>query len=105
MRTLSENFEGFSQILKERSGKEKVFRCVNTPNSNDIKIWKCQYPTKKVCFSVLLTTQTCDFQTLQSNIFAKMKKVFETFFPVNMGPRLNPLKGQCHEVFDLYFFN
>ena len=37
-RTLSENFEGFSQILKEQSGKKKILRFVYKPNSNNLKI-------------------------------------------------------------------
>ena len=47
-RTFSENFEGFSQILKEQS-VEKRYRvpvlcwCVYKPNSNNLNIWKCLY--------------------------------------------------------------
>ena len=62
--------------------------------------------------------RTPDFQTLRSNISAKSKNFAKPFLPDHMGPRSNllspkkgrksrdivPLKGQCHEMFDLYFF-
>ena len=38
-----------------------------------------------------LTTWTCDFQTLRSNIFAKYEKFVKPFLPVHMGLRLNLL--------------
>ena len=38
-RTLSENFEGFSQILKEQKGeKGTVLGCVHKSNNNNLKI-------------------------------------------------------------------
>ena len=46
--------------------QKKVFGCVNTSNSNNLKVWK-----------------------LQSNIFAKMKKFAKPF--IHMGPRSNLL--------------
>ena len=38
--TLLENFEGFSQILKEQSDEKKVLGCFYNPNSNNLIIWK-----------------------------------------------------------------
>ena len=34
----AENFEGFSQILMEKSDKKKLLGCINTPISNYLKI-------------------------------------------------------------------
>ena len=48
--TLSEIFEGFSQILKEQSGENRDLGdgCVYKPNSNNLKIWKPLYLKKNV---------------------------------------------------------
>ena len=45
-RPLFENFEGFSQIVKEQSGRKKLFGCVYTSNSNNFKILKLPYLKK-----------------------------------------------------------
>ena len=57
-----EIFEGFSQILKERSGEKKVLGCVYKHNSNNLNKRK------------------------------RNEKVAISFSPVHMGPRLNLLR-------------
>ena len=80
-RTLSENFEGFSQILKEQSGKKEVLGCVCTPNSNNLKIWKPPY--QKINLRVRVVNKYADTRFLN---LAKTKRFVKPFLPVHMGP-------------------
>ena len=47
--TLFKNFEGFSQILKEQSGKKGIWG-VYTSNSNNLKIAKSKEKVECLCF-------------------------------------------------------
>ena len=76
-RTLFENFEGFSQILKEQSGKKGFWVCLD--------IHKQKFKNLKTAVSKE------KFGCPRSNIFAKTKKFAKPFLPVHMGPRSNLL--------------
>ena len=53
----------------------------------NLKTWKSPYVKKNLSVRKVVTTQTPDFRTLWSNIFAKMKNLAKPFQPVHMGSR------------------
>ena len=67
---LSENLEGFSQILQEEWGETRYLG-VYTPNSNNLKIWKPPY---------LLYRKLCN------RISSQNEKVRETVCASSLGP-------------------
>ena len=78
MQTLSENFEGFSQILKEQSGEKRYLDVFTHPIA--------LFMNMKLGDSVGIDYADTHFRTLRSNIFAKTKKIVIPFLPVHMGP-------------------
>ena len=65
MRTLSVNFEGFSQILKEQSGEKRYLGVFTHPICNNIlKIWKPHYLNKKLCVCVVVDSADTRFSNL-----------------------------------------
>ena len=72
---LSENLEGFSQILQEQWGETRYLG-VYTPNSNNLKIWKPTYCIENFAIEYL----------------RKTKKFAKPFVPVRWGPIVEYLK-------------
>ena len=67
-----ENFEGFSQILKEQLGKKGIWVCLHI-QQQQIKIMKTAV-------------------SMQSNIFAKNEKVCEIVFACSYGAQIESFK-------------
>ena len=84
MTTFFENFEGFSQILKKQSGK-KVFGCVYTSNSNNIKIKKLPYRKKNSGVSIVVDYADTGFSNFAIEYLRENEKVRETVFACSYG--------------------
>ena len=74
-----------SHIWKEQSGEKSTWVCLQT-----------QYNNYKCVSAKSLTTQTHNFWTLGSNLFAKTKKLAKPCVPDHMGPRSNILSKRSN---------
>ena len=88
MFTLLENFEGYSQILKEQSGKKSF----NTSNSNNLKIWKSPYLKKKIGIRVVVDFMDTRFSNFAIKYLRENKKFRKTIFSCSYGAHVESLK-------------
>ena len=90
--TLSENFEGFSQILLEQSGKKVTF--IFTPKSNNLKIWKSPHLKKKLLVCVLVDYADTQFSNFAIEYLRENEKVHKTVFACSYGTQIEYFKQQ-----------
>ena len=84
--TLFENFEGFSQILKEQSGEKSYLDVfVNTPDSNNLNIWKFPYLKKKLGVHVVFDFADTRFLNFAIEYLWENEKFPETDFACSYG--------------------
>ena len=79
-RTLSVNFESFSQILKEQSGEKtkKVLWCFYKTVNNNLKTRKCPYPKKKLRVWVVIDYADTRFLNFVIEDLREKEKVCKT---------------------------
>ena len=72
------NFEGFSQILKEQSGKQRyICGCVYTPNSNNLKNMKISISKEKCSGPVVDDYEDGQFSNCAIEYLRKNKNLLE----------------------------
>ena len=86
-RTLSENFEGFSQILKEQSGKKGIW-CVYTFNRNNLKILKPPYLKKNSGVRIVVDYGDTGFSIFAIKYLRENEKVCEIVFACSYGAQV-----------------
>ena len=81
------NFEGFSQILKEQSGKKLSLGVFTqyTSNSNNLKIWKQRYLKKNSGVCVIIYYQDTGFSIFTIEYLCENEKVHETIVACSYG--------------------
>ena len=83
--TLSVNFEGFSQILKEQSGEKRYFVVFTNPIAIIKKIWKCPYVKKNVCIRVVNDYADTQFSNFAIEYLHENEKLWESAFACSYG--------------------
>ena len=95
--------KGFSQILKEHSGKQ---RCIYTPNSNNLKIWN-HYLKKNLRVRVVSDNAYTRFSNFAIEYLREDKQVRETVFVCSYGAQVKSYKQKIVKNFvtrPFYFF-
>ena len=94
--TLLENFEGFSQILKEQSGEKYILGCFKNPRAIILKNENVRIKRKMCMSAYSLTMRTCNFNFVIEYL-CENEKVLETVFPCSNGAKVESFKQKMVE--------
>ena len=90
----SDTFWKLWRLLTDFKGtirQKKVFGCVYTSNSNNLKIWKPHHLKKNLGIRAVFDYADTGFSNFAIEYLRENEKFCETFLPVHMGPRSNLL--------------